>query len=75
MELYTDLICDTCQQFSCEIALATNPSDEEKASKIQKYIDHLALANAEHKVYNTQCKVCHDQLLVEQCSSSIILLL
>ena len=61
MKPYTDL-CDTCQELSHSITLTTNLSDEEKERKIQEYSDHLTLAKAERKVYNEQCKDCHDQL-------------
>lgn len=61
MKPYTDL-CDTCQQMSHSISLTANLPDEEKASKIKEFCNHLELAKAERKVYNEQCKSCHDQL-------------
>ena len=58
MKPYTDL-CDTYQQLSHAITLSTNLPDAKNASKIQEYADDLALAKAERKVYNKQCKTCH----------------
>ncbi len=61
MKPYTDL-CDICQQLSHGITMTTNLPDIEKASKIKQFSDHLQLAKSEHKMYNDQCKCCHDQL-------------
>lgn len=44
------------------ISLTANLSDEEKASKLTEFSDHLEMAKAERKLYNEQCRSCHEQL-------------
>ena len=61
MKPYTDL-CNTCQQMQHTVSLTANLPDEEKASKVKEFCHHLEIAKAERKVYNEQCKSCHDQL-------------
>ena len=61
MKPYTDL-CDTCQRMQHAISLTANLSDEEKASKLTEFSDHLEMAKAERKLYNEQCRSCHEQL-------------
>ena len=61
MKPYTDL-CDTCQQMSHAVSLMSNLPDEEKASKVREFSEHLEHAKSERITYNEQCKQCHDLL-------------
>ena len=61
MKPYTDL-CDTSQQMQHTISLTANVSDEDKAGKLTEFSEHLQMAKAERKLYNEQCRICHEQL-------------
>ena len=55
-------LCDTCQQMQHTISLTANVSDEDKAGKLTEFSEHLQMAKAERKLYNEQCRICHEQL-------------
>ena len=55
MKPYTDL-CDICQQMSHAVSLTSNLPDEEKASKVREFSEHLEHAKSVHITYNEQCK-------------------
>ena len=44
------------------ISFVSNVPDEEKATKLTAYSEHLKRAKEERIFYNEQCKRCHDLL-------------